>query len=324
MKRSAKRHNARWFGETYSVSDAVDVKKMFAEMQKPRFRQLDAKREYSVTGDVLSFLRCARQYGLLGPRGYVPAQSGQLFFGTVIHETLDRAHAHFKGELPGTSVGEMPTDRDIRTYFEAVEQALRHRGIRPMSRQAGEQALEYVTRFNREQGQLLYPRVVDTEHRLQNDEGKFVLSGIVDVLATSADAVETDRPKDYEIWDYKGSMRPPARSPDLKNYEFQMRVYAHLYRVRHGVTPGKAILWFLGEREPQRASYEVALTEDQIKAALNVFAKAVGGIGSCRRESRWPAPAMKSRLPSKQTCDACDFRWGCPAPFDKPYRPRYP
>jgi hypothetical protein len=94
------------------------------------------KRRYSVTGDVLSYRRCKRQYGFFRRRGYTSAQSGQLYFGTVIHETLDRAHAHFSGKVEGAVAGTVPNGDEIADYFQAAEDALLARGIRYMSREA--------------------------------------------------------------------------------------------------------------------------------------------------------------------------------------------
>jgi PD-(D/E)XK nuclease superfamily len=50
-----------------------------------------------------------------------------------------------------------------------------------------------------------------------------------------------------EIWDYKGGHRPRPNSQDLRRYEFQMLLYAELYRERNGVYPVKVILYFPSE-----------------------------------------------------------------------------
>ena len=52
---------------------------------------------FSLTSDILSFRRCSRQYGYFGNDGFVPAQATQIFYGTVIHQVLDRCHRHFWG-----------------------------------------------------------------------------------------------------------------------------------------------------------------------------------------------------------------------------------
>src|SRR5215467_7747223 len=127
--------------------DASNAATVLASLPSKEYHEPPVKRRYSVTADILSYLRCKRQYGFFARRGYTSAQSGQFFFGTVIHETLDRAHAHFRGEIPDVEPGTMPNDDDIRNYFRAAERALRARGIRPLSKESRNKAEAYALEF---------------------------------------------------------------------------------------------------------------------------------------------------------------------------------
>jgi len=272
------------------------------------------KRRYSVTSDVLAYRRCKRQYGFFARRGYVSAQSGQLFFGTVIHQTLDKAHAHYRGELEGTHPEDVPTDEDIDRYFDQVADALEGQGVRRMSDASRDSAREYVKAFNREFGrkQNVYKRIIDTEHRLQKDKGDYILHGIIDVVAQAEGGEGWGS---YEIWDYKGAKRPGntrSGKTDMQNYEFQMRVYAHLYELRNGVRPKRAIVWFLGEPNPGNQQHEVDLSESNISAAVDVFEQAVRNIEQSIRTNDW-SKITKADAPGEKTCVACDLRWNCPA-----------
>ena len=115
-----------------------------------------ARRRYSVTADILAYQQCSIQYGAYAVRRYEPALVVQLFYGTIIHQVLDRAHAHFRGEL-GFPQGTMPTDSDIEGYFTEVENALKARRIRAVGN-VREQALRVLQRFNSLEGPTLYPR----------------------------------------------------------------------------------------------------------------------------------------------------------------------
>lgn len=280
------------------------------------------KRRYSVTGDVLSYRRCKRQYGFFARRRYVSAQSGQLFFGTVIHETLDRAHAHFRGELEGVQKGSIPSMDDIQNYFGVAEKALRARGIRPLSKESRVAALQYVNKFNAQHGPTVYPRVVDTEHQLQKDKGSYILHGIVDVIAETLGA-DSGAALDWgrlEIWDYKGMRFPSGGGRELTDYEFQMRVYAHLYELRNRSRPRRAVLWFLGEDDPDHQRHEVPLDPRSIQQAVELFEGTVTSIDQSIIKDNW-SDLRSQTPPSPETCDACDIRWNCPAPA-KSYRLR--
>lgn len=268
------------------------------------------RRRYSVTGDILSYRRCARQYGHFTDFGFSPAGSGQLYFGQVVHRTLDRIHQQYKGQIEGKEAGVVPDDESVEEYFEQVSEALVSRGIYPMSEKAEEKALEYIKRFNRQMGAELYPAVKDTEHQLKRQHDDFVLEGTVDVL-TRASADEVD-PGEWEIWDYKASQIPDEGSHDMENYRFQMQVYAGLFELKNGELPARAVLYFLGEEDHEEAMVEIPFTREKIDRAIDIFSSTVNDIEESRQKESWPAPDPKD-APTEETCADCDLRWDCPA-----------
>src|SRR3990172_3640944 len=96
-------------------------------------KQEPLKRQYSISGDVLAYRRCRRQYGMYKVRCYRPSKTIQFYFGTVIHQTLDLAHEHYLGRLDPSLRSRVPTDREIESYFTAAEASLKARGIVPFS-----------------------------------------------------------------------------------------------------------------------------------------------------------------------------------------------
>lgn len=275
------------------------------------------RRRYSVTGDVLSFRRCHRQYGHEAVHGFQPSRTSQVFYGTVIHQVLDRAHAHYHGLIEPETEGVLPTDQDIERYFEEVRQSLRTRGVRGARPSVEDQALRVLQTFNRVEGETLYPRVIDSEHRMQADEETYVLHGTVDLLVNSDNP--SDNPGALEIWDYKGQRRPKSGGGGLQDYLFQMMVYADLYRRRHGVYPLRAQLYFLNELDQDRpmeinreeALLTVEYTEEQVQQALSEFRGSVGEIETSRSVDDWLAPTV-GHGPGEETCTICDYRWDCP------------
>ena len=268
------------------------------------------KRRYSITADVLSYQRCPQQYSLYKIRKYESSMTNQLFYGTVIHQVLDRAHMHYKGILDPSTAGKLPTDEDIASYFQEVDIALRARHI-TAGEKVKDQALEIIKRFNSIEGPNLYPRVVNTECRLMTDKAAYILHGNVDVLATSP-----QNPNTVEIWDYKGTNRPSQGDPQYQQYIYQMQVYADLYRKQTGIMPQKAILYFLnhlsGEPSPsstpRNAMLEVTLDSAAVDTAIENFSNTVSEIENSRLSGTWASPAQ---IPPKETCDICDLRWRC-------------
>lgn len=293
----------------------------FQSLHLPHNPPTQSRRRYSVTADILAYQQCPIQYGAFVARRYEPALVVQLFYGTIIHQVLDRAHAHYRGDL-GASPGSIPTDTDIEDYFTEVENALIARRIRAVQ-SVREQAKLILKRFNSLEGPTLYPRIVDTECRLQANQGQYILHGNVDVLVASA----ASSGNAVEIWDYKGAYKPSLGDADYQRYVFQMQVYADLYRQKTGRAPEKAVLYFLNElagdpapqARPVNALLEVSLDPLAVEQALASFGESVQQIEICRGERNWPGP---TDAPSLTTCNACDLRWNCSAALG--FGRRYP
>lgn len=267
----------------------------------------DLKRRYSITGDVLSYRRCKRQYGYYNEMNFVPDHATQLFFGRVVHETLDRAHRHYSGELDGVDGGTIPDNDDIEAYFREVAESLKARNVYPMSQDAEQQALNYLQRFNRREGPDLYPRVVDTECQLQSNRGDFILEGVVDVLIGDNDS--------YEIWDYKAGTRPETEH-EVRDYRAQLNTYAELYAYHHGEYPDRGVIYFLGEDRQEDAMFELSFESAVVEDSLDAFDDTVRSIEQSREDRDW-FQIDAADAPSEGTCAECDIRWSCPA------RPEY-
>ncbi|MEM0136057.1 MAG: PD-(D/E)XK nuclease family protein [Thermoplasmatales archaeon] len=290
----------------------------------------DVKRRYSVTADVLSYRRCPRLYASQSERGFVPAQPSQRYVGSVIHQVLDRAHLHYSGRIRRETAHQIPDDHQIEVYFNEVDGAMRSHGIRPFSPELGEYILKLLQRFNRIEGNELYPRVKDTEHKLQSDRGKYLLHGVVDVLVSSTGSGKNS----VEIWDYKGSRRPKESTSFgkkiLEDYKFQMLVYSSLFNLRNGYYPTKGVIYFVGElrdqtitSRPTSAVLEVQLDDAEMNRALQSFDITVGQIEASRGTDSWLPPTDGAETAGRETCDACDLRFSCPVERIK-YNPRIP
>ena len=286
----------------------------------------------SLTADVVGHRRCPRQYGFFVEKGFVPAHTVQIFYGTIIHEVLDRTHHHYQGFDDPKTRGTLPKDNDIERYFAEVESSLKARGIRAINADLRDQALEVLKRFNRIEGSYLYPLVIDTEHRVRGTRGEdYIMEGVVDVLIgpDSDPSNPPTHPSEWEIWDYKGQRRPKAGA-DLQSYIYQMQVYAALYKIKNGCLPKAARLYFLNElREetksrPDTAVLPISMSATEIDNALEEFDKTAEQIQKDAEEGNWDAPTPSRAKEMEDTCTICDLRWSCPAWKSKPFSMQYP
>jgi len=326
----------------------------FSNVAIPAVNPTNIKRRYSVTSDIVSFRRCARQYGAFNIHGYAPAYQTQIYFGTIIHQVLDRCHSHYRGVIDPNTQGTLPDNgqllsddeirdffdetqvakvaqttmppapSDIMRYFVEIENGLTSRGIRAVTSDMRIKAVRLLQYFNRLEGPLLYARVADTEHRLQADQQTHILHGVVDLLVNTGvlaagptSAIDLTQ---CEIWDYKATNRIYLKPADLQTYTFQMRVYAYLYQLKHGVYPQRVILYFLNELDgptcpdarPANALFSVDLDPDEIQVAMNEFTQTVQSIQTARINEQWNPPPPGQI--SEQDCAICDLRWDCSTP----------
>jgi DNA helicase-2/ATP-dependent DNA helicase PcrA len=54
----------------------------------------DIPKTYSYTADYLPYMRCPRQYMVFRKYGFAPAHSQTMFFGSLVHQTIEDLHQH--------------------------------------------------------------------------------------------------------------------------------------------------------------------------------------------------------------------------------------
>lgn len=80
-------------------------KTMFRELKLPTLQDFDIHslpdfqiadedlgRTYSYTGDYLGYLQCPRSYMLFKKYGFIPSRSQTMFFGSLVHQTIEDLH----------------------------------------------------------------------------------------------------------------------------------------------------------------------------------------------------------------------------------------
>lgn len=286
-------------------------------------------RKYSTTGDILAYKRCKRQYGVFGVRGFAPSSDTQAYFGTLTHDVLDAINREYR------ATGQLPAVADIHTMIEQAHDRLWRSGVRPYNSKGQRERVELlITRFVELVGHAFFKHVQETEYQLEramttpSGQG-YVLTGVVDVLAGAVCedlglSFSTD-PDDVEIWDYKSGQKPDKGDPTLRDYEFQMRMYARIFELRTGTPPARCVLVFLGELADDKR-YSVAAGDasrfpglfypvvpearhvNKVEADFHMTVDAIEAERAMAYGAQWAAPTTKVH---EQTCEACDLRCNC-------------
>jgi CRISPR/Cas system-associated exonuclease Cas4 (RecB family) len=177
---------------------------------------LDRKREpeivpsYSLTGDLISFLRCGLQYRYHSGSALPPSRPVQLWFGEFIHGVMESAYRLWSSTSPPPSfpwpcnptdfLSSPPLQRaahDIGTLGDIVEATLRSQGKLSRSRAARESAYVRAEAAVNEIAPHLFPLVAAAEQRVIGTRtvphavsgnpanlraDRYELHGIIDVL----------------------------------------------------------------------------------------------------------------------------------------------
>ncbi|MDB6175505.1 MAG: hypothetical protein JWL59_4816 [Chthoniobacteraceae bacterium] len=216
---------------------------------------------YSLTGDLLGFLRCGLQYRYSRLGKLPPSHPVQLWFGQFIHAVLEESYRQVKEKrksLPPWS------DPDLLEIFERIDRRLAARNIICWNEDSQKLGYSRATSAVNELGPLLFPLINQAEVRVRGarklpaaiikllgrDMERYEMLGVIDVvtqvelfspkhrgnklLELMVEELPENPPDEFEvIVDYKG-MKRPAQSEEGENvglweiYEWQVHTYAHL------------------------------------------------------------------------------------------------
>lgn len=223
---------------------------------------------YSLTGDLLSYLRCGLQYRYQNGSALPPSRPVQLWFGEFIHGVMEAAYrmwadgvvsfdqawpCHVTDWDDRKNPDPNRAPHDIGVLGEKIELSLANQGKRPRNRDVRAAAYRRADVAINLVGRHLFPLVTLAEEPLRgarlipNADGlradRYELTGVADVLShikvnecppanpfrQAIQRVCPNLPDEYEVVvDYKGAHRPNEDSAYWRQGEWQVHTYAWL------------------------------------------------------------------------------------------------
>lgn len=258
---------------------------------------------YSLTGDLIGFLRCGLQYRYTRIGRLPASRPVQLWFGEFIHGVLEESFRRYKDSLvrgmeclPPWDVSEIDSIRDL------IKARLAARGLRPWDPKLEELGDARAQAAINDLGPHLFPLIHRAEVRLHGarmlppiesklqfrDADRYEMVGVVDVVTHVAlndpslrtnplvqlllASLPSKPPEKFEIIiDYKGMRRPPnmALVPGSlwEQYAWQVQTYAELRRKQADAQPVVAgVLLYVNELFP--TSSDLIELKREIKGGL--------------------------------------------------------
>jgi hypothetical protein len=265
---------------------------------------------YSLTGDLLGFLRCGLQYRYTRLGKLPPSRPVQLWFGEFIHGVLEEAYRRFQDHLR-KGEGALPPwpQEELDSITALIKKRLSARGLVPWDEDLEQLGDLRAASAIQELGPCLFPLIHRAEVRLYGARAlpdidpawqfriadRYEMVGVIDVVThvELQDPTLRDNPivkavlealpvmpkGDFEvIIDYKGMRRPPASGGAYwAQYAWQLQTYGELRRRQPDALPVAAgVLVYLNELFPTKTDFEktkreiAAGTTDVIPAPRSV------------------------------------------------------
>lgn len=259
-------------------------------MQLSRRPSVYSLPSYSLTGDLLGYLRCGLQYRYTRIGQLPSTRPVQMWFGQFIHGVLEEAYRRYDGAKKEgrTDLPPWPTDR-IKEICDLIKARLAAQGLCAWGSDLEELGYRRAERAVNDVGPELFPVIYRAEVRLTGSRAlplamipaklrfreadRYEMVGVVDVITqlTLTDprlhnnqiirailaGLPKPVPEQFEvIIDYKGMRRPPYRSsgagPSLWDiYGWQVQTYARLRADQEDSLPVIAgVVFYLNELLP--------------------------------------------------------------------------
>jgi len=290
----------------------------------------DLPRNYSYTTDYLLYQRCPRQYMIFRKYGFVASRSQTMFFGSVVHKTIEDLHYLLIAQRNTNKMTDTEIEQQIDRLFNENYELMRLEGGHALSADVKRAALLQVIYYWRKMRDVA-ENVTETEVKLNLPEQitpqgrKYGIEGVVDIIR------ENDQTIMYDIKTHDADY---VRA-NTNEYEKQLNVYAHIWQgLRRQELDQTCIIATslpVGLREAEKSKdqnriakelanwdplIEIPFNQDSVEETITEFGAVVDAIES--RQFQPPSvERLKMLMPGKKTsfavqvCRNCDARFSC-------------
>jgi len=277
--------NSIWQGLDQWPHVEKDVLKALTFKLKNKFVP---KRSFGFTSDLSTYINCPRQYMFFNEYEFMPSRSAEMFFGSLVHQTIEEIHRYV---LDGKA--RQLNKEKIRGFFEFNFKHLINAGMRPLGNKQKELAFKQIMNYF-EQNKPEMKKILETEVDVSVEKDNYILTGKIDLLMSGG--------KKVDILDFK-AMKRPTDSKLLETYKKQLSIYGHIIETKHGKTPNRLILYWTGEEKKDNAIMAIDYDKDLVKTAVGEFDTVAKKI--LNKEF------VVKRVPEKKLCRECDLKRFC-------------
>jgi DNA helicase-2/ATP-dependent DNA helicase PcrA len=246
------------------------------------------KKSLSLTSHINVYETCPQQYMFFKEYDFTPSRTGQILFGTLVHETIEDIH---RAILDGETV----TEEKIRMDFENNYKGLLSNGMRPIGVRQKEDAHRHVQTYFKNNKDLL-KRVIDTEVDVSIEMDQYIMNGKVDLLLGKDDKLE--------VLDFKSQTKPKKSDPAIDKIRKQLNLYAYILKERYNKDPERLYIYWTSEHIRKDALMEIDYDPKLVEEAGRYF----DGVANCIMKKDF---TIKNKPDKTRVCKECDFKYYC-------------
>ena len=251
--------------------------------------RMPLKKTFSFTGDLKVYETCPRQYQFFRDYDFTPARSAEIFFGALVHQTIEDIHRRV---LDGQT--QELTDERVLELFDFNFHRLVGAGLRPVGQIQRENAFSQVMNYFH-QNRSEMNRIIDIEVDVSLEKEEYILIGKIDLLLGEDDKLE--------LLDFKSQPRPEQDEARLEGYYKQLCIYAHILEHRYDRRPERLLLYWTGEAKREDALMQFPYRPEIVDQAGIHFDHVVDQI--LKKEYQI------HNIPERKVCKECDLRLYC-------------
>lgn len=251
--------------------------------------RIPIKKSFSFTSDLKVYETCPRQYQFFRDYDFTPSRSAEIFFGSLIHQTIEDIH---RWVLDGK--GNELNEEKILDMFNFNFRHFASLGIRPIGARQKENALKQIMNYFI-QNKLDMDRIIDVEVDVSLEKETYILTGRIDLLL--------GRDEKIELLDFKSQPKPEKDDERIDSYYKQLCVYAHILEQRYKKRPDRLLLYWTGEPKRKDALMKFPYKSEAVEAAGDYFDSVV--------EKILNIDYQLDKIPEYKVCKECDLRVYC-------------
>ncbi len=252
------------------------------------------KKEYSYTGDIISYEHCPLFYKFFRALGFSEVRVGATLFGALVHETIEDVHkAVLRGER------ETITNENIENWLNNNYNNLKLSLSSFLDEPRRQIALEQVLRY-KDKNEKHWDKIMEVEVMVSLVKSEYILKGKIDLIRGENGLIDII---DFKSDARKPDVNNPSDAPRLSQYRRQLEIYAHILEERFGHKIDKLHLYYTSE---ESGNPQITWKRENVNIPQTI--ENVDGIIHQIESKNFD---NSSTVKCQQICGNCDMRHYC-------------